>query len=187
MYVPCPSVIDANQAFEFLKSGNERYTQNNRSYKDDSVIERKCLVNGQYPFAVVLACSDSRTSPEIFFDQKLGNIFVIRNAGNIADSTALGSIEFAVEYLNVPLVVVVGHGKCGAVTAAYQGAEVEGELKSIINMIRLSCSDSKDEDEAIKDNIRYVVKIIEKNEKIKRHNATVVGAYYDIKTGIVSW
>ena len=126
MYKPYQSVKDAAQAVELLKKGNERYLQGNFSDKSDYASERDILAGGQHPFAAVLTCSDSRTPPEIFFDQRLGDIFVVRNAGNIADPTALGSIEYAVEHLKVPLVAVVGHGKCGAVIAAHNGAEPGG-------------------------------------------------------------
>jgi carbonic anhydrase len=95
-------------------------------------------VGGQHPFAVILGCADSRVSPELLFDQGLGDLFVIRVAGNIADDAVLGSIEYAVEHLGTRLVVVLGHEKCGAVSAAVEGGEAAGHLKALVAAIRPS-------------------------------------------------
>jgi carbonic anhydrase len=112
---------------------------------------------------------------------------VVRNAGNFADDTALGSIEYAVEHLKAPIIAVVGHGKCGAVIAAYQKAAVTGNLKTVLDRIQPVCSNSGDEEAAINDNVKYTVDVIKSNDVVKRMNVTVVGAYYDIKTGVIYW
>jgi carbonic anhydrase len=187
MYKPYNTVKTADEALALLKSGNERFVQGSLSNKSDYTEERKVLATGQHPYAVILTCSDSRTPPEILFDQKLGDLFVIRNAGNIADSVSLGSIEYAVEHLKSPLVVVAGHSKCGAVIAAYQGAALGGNLQTVIDAIQPACSGCADEDDAIRSNINRTVKQISENEAIKRTGATVTGAYYNIETGVVSW
>ena len=187
MYDPYKSVTDSAQALALLKSGNERYVQNNLSAKGDYAAERAALAAGQHPFAIVLTCSDSRTAPEIFFDQKLGDIFVVRIAGNIAEPAGLGSIEYAAEHLKAPLVAVVGHKKCGAVTAAYQNADAHGNLKSVLDRIKPVCASAKDEDEAVHLNVRRTVEQIKDNEVVKQNKVAVVGAYYDIESGLVSW
>ncbi|MCL2255093.1 MAG: carbonic anhydrase, partial [Lachnospiraceae bacterium] len=137
--------------------------------------------------AIVLACSDSRTPPEIFFDQKLGDLFTIRNAGNIADDSAIGSIEFAVSVLKVPLITVVGHNECGAVLAAYQNIGASGKLKVVLDSIKPALEGSKDENEAINANIINTVNKIKENNVVKEHHTAVLGAHYNIKTGVVNW
>ena len=109
--------IDFSSALQSLKAGNKRFVTGGLSPKNTYAEDRKALCEGQHPFAVVLCCSDSRVAPEIIFDQKLGDLFVIRNAGNVIDKHVLGSIEYAVEHLGTSLVVVMGHSCCGAVTA----------------------------------------------------------------------
>lgn len=154
--------------------------------RDTNAADRNVLKDGQKPFAVVLTCSDSRVSPEIYFDQKLGDIFVVRNAGDIADAAALGSIEYAVEHLKAPLVVVAGHSKCGAVTAAVQGGHFPDNLQFILDNIKDTVQ-SNDVDTAIHENIDGVVAKIQANEIVEEAEVTVVGAYYDIETGKISW
>ena len=184
---PYNTVTDAAQALRLLKEGNERYLREQLSDKGNYAEEREALAKGQRPFAVVLTCSDSRTPPEIFFDQKLGDLFTIRVAGNIAGPSCLGSIEYAVERLKTPLVVVAGHSECGAVIAAYRGAEAGGNLKIILDRIRSACGGSASEEDAIRDNIRHTVEQIRNNEVVARCRAVVAGAYYDIRSGVVSW
>jgi len=187
MYSPYKSVTDAAQALALLQSGNARFAQNKLAAKDDYAAERALLTEGQHPFAVVLTCSDSRTPPEIFFDQKLGDLFVVRNAGNIAEPAALGSIEYAVAHLHPPLVAVIGHSQCGAVCAAYQNTADAGHLQTVLEKIRPACAASQNEDEAIRSNIRQTVAQIRDNAVIKQKNATVAGGYYDLATGQVTW
>ena len=114
----------SDKALDLLKSGNARFVSGALTPKDDYATLREKLSAGQHPFAVVLCCSDSRIAPEIIFDQKLGDLFVIRNAGNVVDEEVLGSIEYAVEHLETSLVVVMGHAACGAVTATYNGDDL---------------------------------------------------------------
>ena len=184
---PGTAVTDPAVALQYLKDGNQRYLDNNGIQRNTNASDRNVLADGQKPFAVIVTCSDSRVSPEIYFDQKLGDIFVIRNAGNIADATALGSIEYAVDHLKSPLVVVVGHSSCGAVTAAVQGGTFPDNLQSILTTIKVSIGSDTDVDTAIHDNINSVVSKIQNDEVIQDNNATVVGAYYDIATGKITW
>lgn len=182
---PGEQVSDWQTALKYLEDGNRRYIENQTIERNTNQSDRTILKDGQNPFAVIVTCSDSRVSPEIYFDQRLGDIFVIRNAGNIADATALGSIEYAVEHLNVPLVVVVGHSSCGAVAGALQGGEYSRNLQTIIDTIIPAIDDSDNLDSAIRSNIDYTAKLIRENETIMTTGAIVISAYYDIETGMV--
>jgi carbonic anhydrase len=141
----------------------------------------------QNPFAVILTCSDSRVAPEIFFDQRLGDIFVIRNAGNVADTEGLGSIEYAIEHLKTKLVVVCGHSKCGAVTAAYKGGEFPPNIKRIVDLINPAVQKGGDLEKVVHNNVESMVARVKADDMIKRMGVTVIGAYYDIHTGEVEW
>src|SRR6476661_5513416 len=112
------AALSADDALAKLMAGNQRYTRHKEQHPDESLARRKELIGGQHPFAIVLGCADSRVSPELLFDQGLGDLFVIRVAGNIADDAILGSIEYAIEHLGAKLILVLGHEKCGAVSAA---------------------------------------------------------------------
>ena len=172
----------------YLKDGNVRYLKNQVITRKTHLRDREMLQEGQNPFAVIITCSDSRVAPEIYFDQKLGDIFVIRNAGNIADTTVLGSMEYAVKYLKVPLVVVAGHSRCGAVTGALiSGSKYPKNLNSIINTISPIVKNCETLDEAIRANIHHVVKIIRQNTVIKELGTKVLGAYYNIESGEVTF
>ena len=184
---PEERVGDWRTALQYLADGNLRYADNRTMARDTNARDRNVLKDGQKPFAVVVTCSDSRVSPEIYFDQKLGDIFVIRNAGNIADATALGSIEYAVGHLHTPLVVVVGHSRCGAVSGAYNGGEFPGNLRTILDNIGNSIRNSGSLEAAIHDNVSSAVRHIVENEVVLEKGAKVVGAFYDIETGKVSF
>ena len=130
--------VSPQRAMELLKEGNKRFSQGQFAAKDLSPGRRQLLAGGQKPFAVVVCCSDSRVPPELVFDQGLGDLFVVRVAGNVVDPVVLGSVEYAVEHLHAPLVVVLGHESCGAVQAAVDGGEAPGEIGSIVRKIRPS-------------------------------------------------
>jgi carbonic anhydrase len=187
IHQPTELIEDANMALQMLKDGNERYLKGTLIEKTDYKEERAALVSGQKPFAVILTCSDSRVAPEIFFDQKLGDIFVIRNAGNIADKTVLGSIEYAVEHLKSRLVVVCGHGKCGAVTAACSDGELPPNIKHIVEHIKPAVKMGGDIDQVVHNNVKVMVGQVKADEIVKHLGVTVVGAYYDIQSGEVKW
>ena len=187
IHQPGELIEDAQAALQMLKEGNERYLKGQLISKSSHKADREVLSTGQKPFAVVVTCSDSRAVPEIFFDQKLGDIFIIRNAGNIADATTLGSIEYAVEHLKTKLVVVCGHSKCGAVTAAHSGGHLPPNIQHIVNYIKPAVARGGDVDKAIHNNVEEMVKRVKADEIIKHLGATVIGAYYDIHTGEVIW
>lgn len=180
-------IKDADEALAFLKEGNKRFVKNKLRKHTTQKKSRRVLAKGQKPFAVVLCCSDSRVAPEIFFDQRLGDIFVIRNAGNVVDPVVLGSIEYSVEHLKSPLVVVVGHKSCGAVTTACGDDEVPENIASIVNIIKKSITKKASIDEVVHGHALKMAEEVKKDKIIKECNATVKAAYYDIETGVVSW
>lgn len=188
MHQPNELIQDAAQALAMLKEGNERYVKGELANKDGYTADREVLKDGQKPFAVIVTCADSRVAPEIFFDQKLGDIFVIRNAGNVCDPTALGSLEYAVEHLGTRLIVVCGHSKCGAVTAAVAGGELPPNLQQIIDHIKPAAARSDgDVDKAIHANVDEMVAVVKADDIVGQFGATVAGAHYDVHTGEVSW
>ena len=137
-------IASPDVAKQLLIEGNGRFTSGKPLSKDLSSTRRGDLMrNGQHPFAVIVSCSDSRVPPELLFDQALGDLFVVRVAGNVVTPVELGSIEYAVEHLKTPLVVVLSHKDCGAVTAAVQGGETHGSIGAIIEKIKPSVDRAK--------------------------------------------
>ena len=178
---------NTQQALNLLKEGNARFISGSLTPKDDYALLREKLSAGQHPFAVVLCCSDSRVAPEIIFDQKLGDLFVIRNAGNIVDEEVLGSIEYAVEHLETPLVVVMGHASCGAVTATCQGGDLPSHIFDLTKRIKPSIDTYCCIDDNSKRHARRMVQLIEEDEIIHHVGAKVVAAFYDLQSGKVDW
>lgn len=184
------------QALKELTEGNKRYASSKQSHPNQSTERRNEVAKGQKPFAVIVGCSDSRIPPEIIFDQGLGDLFVIRVAGNIVDDVALGSIEYAVSHLGSQLVVVLGHSKCGAVTATVQGGEAHGHIGSIVRAIAPAVERAKAEtgdltDNSIRANALLVADQIKSSkpilsEMIQNGKIEVVSAYYDIDSGKVT-
>ena len=128
--------MKGDEAFTKLQDGNKRFVSGSLSQKDIGDSRRKELSKGQSPAAIVVACSDSRVSPELIFDQGLGDVFVVRVAGNVLDPISLGSIEYAAEHLHTPLLIILGHEKCGAVSAAVDAkGKPEGNIGAIIKKI----------------------------------------------------
>lgn len=161
-----------------LMDGNKRFVSGNLSQKDLGEARRKELAGGQHPFAIVVTCSDSRVSPEIVFDEGLGDIFVVRVAGNVLDPVALGSIEYAAEHLHAPLLILLGHEKCGAVSAAMdEKGEPEGNIGAIIKKILPAVKKakakggSKDEilNAAIRENVSLSYKTIREKSPVLKH------------------
>jgi carbonic anhydrase len=188
-----------NEALQKLMDGNKRFVSSSLAQKDLSAKKREELAKGQKPFATVLTCSDSRVPPEILFDQGLGDIFIVRVAGNIVDPIALGSIEYAAEHLNAPLLIILGHSKCGAVKATLESkGKPEGNIGAIVKKIMPAVDTAKKkggtQDEiletAIKENVKNVYADVMKNSKIIPHlveegKLTIVAGEYDITTGKV--
>ncbi|HEY6011635.1 MAG TPA: carbonic anhydrase [Nitrospirota bacterium] len=187
----------ADEALKQLLDSNQ-HCVTGKLVQHDIVTRRSELVKGQHPSAVVLSCSDSRVPPELIFDQGLGDIFVVRVAGNVVDAVTLGSIEYAVEHLNTPLIIVMGHDKCGAVSAAVQGGAPEGNIGSIVAKIAPSVNKAKaagkkgDDllDAAIIENVRSVTANLTKDSAIIKHlveekKVKIVPAKYNLVSGKV--
>ena len=136
--------LPADRALARLMEGNRRYARHKEQHPDESLAHRKELEGSQHPFAVILSCSDSRVPPELIFDQGLGDLFVIRVVGDVAANDELGSIEYAAEHLHTKLIVVLGHEKCGGITAAVEGAAEAGHLKYLISAIQPSVEETRD-------------------------------------------
>lgn len=181
-------VTTADEAMKFLQEGNDRFVNDKSELRNVSSERRNQLKDGQSPYAVIVSCSDSRVTPTTIFNAGLGEIFDIRLAGNIVDDDALGSIEYGAEHLQCPLIVVMGHQSCGAVTATYnkvvKGEEVTGHIEDIVEKIQPSVKTDGTIDDAIHNNINAVVKEISQDEIISHLISTgkvkVMGAYYDL-------
>jgi carbonic anhydrase len=131
-----PVAVGSEAALAKLKAGNDRFVSSDVSAGKPTAAKRAETANAQHPFAIILGCADSRVTPEIIFDQNIGDLFVIRTAGNLVDDHALGSIEYAVEHLGVRLVVVLGHESCGAVKAALADDHAAGHVQSLVRDIQ---------------------------------------------------
>jgi carbonic anhydrase len=188
IHQPEELIENAQTAFLMLREGNERYLKGELSDKGTYQADRNFLKDGQNPFAAILTCADSRVPPEIFFDQKLGDIFVVRNAGNIADTTALGSLEYAVEILKVRLIVVCGHTQCGAVMAAcFHNHDLPPNLKRITDHIKPAIEQGGDVGKVIHQHVAIMVEQIKADEVVQHLGVQVIGACYDVLTGEVQW
>ena len=185
------------QALKLLESGNARFAKGSLACKPSSSSQRANLAEGQRPFAVIVGCADSRTSPEIVFDQPLGTLFVVRSAGNLVEPCDMGSIEYAVEHLGARLVVVLGHERCGAVAAAVAGGHAPGHIATLLQKIAPAVKASKGKkgdavDNAVIENAEMVAAQIRKsNPSLKSmahgEEVTVVAARYDLDSGEVAW
>jgi carbonic anhydrase len=186
--------VSADEALNRLKAGNERFANNKVSAGKPVAARRAETAQAQHPFAIIVGCADSRTAPEIIFDQNIGDLFVIRTAGNLVDDYALGSIEYAVEHLGTRLIVVLGHERCGAVTAALSGGSAPGHINSLVRDIQpaVAASRGKEGDaltNAIHENDAEVAAKIRKQAELGEVAAQVrvVEGYYDLDTGKVEW
>lgn len=185
-------VSSSDEALQILKEGNARFATDKSVLRNINAERRESLKNGQNPYAVIVSCSDSRVTPTTVFNAGLGELFDIRLAGNVVDDDALGSIEYAVEHLNTPLIVVMGHQSCGAVTATYnevvKGEKVSGNMESFVKKITPSVNKNGTIDDAIHTNVDMVVKEISEDKGIKtlidQGKVKVVGAYYDLNGNV---
>lgn len=201
-------MVTAGSALDRLKAGNQRFVDGNLNSESlASPARRNTLVGDQKPFAIILGCSDSRVPGEMIFDQGLGDLFVIRVAGNIVAPSQIGSVEFAAENFGCQLVVVLGHSKCGAVSATLEQLQHSEEtrsknLRSIVDRISPSVeglleSDLKDNPEALLEaavgaNIRASVKQLRQGSDILKQlvesrELLIVGAEYSLQTGVVNF
>ena len=188
------AVVNPDSALATLKKGNAAYIGNPVSSGKATEKAREESLNSQHPIAAIVTCSDSRTAPEIIFNQNLNRLFVIRTAGNVVDDIGLGSVEYAVEHLGVRLIVVMGHQNCGAVKAAIAGGNVPAHINSIVNQIKPVVTEAKQETGDLLAN-SIQLNAIRVAEKIRHDSALktisnavkVVPAVYSLKTGKVQW
>jgi len=195
--------MSPEEAVGKLKEGNERYAAGQPQYPRQTR-ERRALTagQGQHPFATILSCSDSRAPVEFIFDQGIGDLFVVRVAGNVAATDEIGSIEYAVDHLATPLVVVLGHSQCGAVTAVVENAKVPPNIANLVAPIKPAAAKAKAANPeaakealiaaAIKDNVHQAMEDLFQKSSIIRaqvqaKKARVIGALYDLDTGQVEW
>jgi carbonic anhydrase len=186
--------VSADQALEKLKQGNQRNTTGRVEAAGRDAARRRELVSGQRPFAVILGCADSRIVPEIIFDTGIGDLFVIRVAGNIADAATIASIEYAVAHLGTRLVVVLAHESCGAVTAAINEASPDGHLTQLFSLISpaIDPSAAVDVDQTARRNARLTAKrLTDKSdiisESVRNDGVKVIPAFYRLETGQVDF
>ncbi|MDP1834794.1 MAG: carbonic anhydrase [Chlamydiales bacterium] len=184
--------VTPKEALQLLVDGNERYVQERLLHPNRSQESRRLVALKQAPFAIILGCSDSRASPEILFDQGIGDLFVVRVAGNVVGPIELDSIGYSALTLGSSLVLVLGHERCGAIDAVLHG-NTKG-IEAVADLIQPSINASKKQtgdpwENAIKANVRHVVAEIRKypplDNLIKLGRLEVVGGYYDMGSGKV--
>jgi carbonic anhydrase len=201
--------LAAEAALQQLKAGNDRYVLDHVEHPHEGAQRRVDLSIAQHPFAIVLGCADSRVVPELIFDQGVGDLFVLRIAGSIADDAVIASIEFAVEHLGTRLVVVLGHERCGAIMAAINHDVSEGKLNSLMTYIEPALKAGQQlEDDAvsktgsnnggdtvgkiIKTHVNLMVKTLQStapilSQEVRSGTLKIVPAYYQLATGMVDF
>jgi carbonic anhydrase len=191
---PTTPSVGPDEALTRLKAGNERFAKSKVSAGKPVAARRAETAQDQHPFAIIVGCADSRTAPEIIFDQSIGDLFVIRTAGNLVDDYALGSIEYGVEHLGARLIVVLGHERCGAVTAAIGSASAPGHINSLVRDIQPAVIATKGKEgdalaNAIHENDALVAAKIRKQAQLGElaSQVQIVEGYYDLDTGKVEW
>ena len=186
-----------DQAMQKLTEGNKRFVTGLLSASHDVASRRSVVAKAQHPFAVIVGCSDSRVPPEFVFDQGLGDLFVVRLAGNAVDDFAVGSIEYALEHLGTTLVVVLGHKRCGAVGAALEQGKVEAHLEGLVKAIAPAVEKARGKEgdvweNAIKENALMAAAALQASEPViaplvNAGKVRIVAAYYDLDTGVVTF
>lgn len=189
--------ILATDNLQKLIDGNKRYVASKPLHPNQNTERRNEIAKMQNPLAIILSCSDSRVPPEIIFDQGLGDLFVIRNAGNVLNDEVIGSIEYAVEHLNVPLIVVMAHKRCGAVTAATKDILTNTHIDSIIKAIKPAVDEAKNMqgdivENATKLNLKIIIDKLKTSkpvleEFLKEGKLSIIGAFYDLDSGCVEF
>ncbi|WP_199444096.1 carbonic anhydrase [Umezawaea beigongshangensis] len=199
---PRATELTAEQAWRTLAEGNARFVSGHQRHPHESLRWRESLVDGQHPFAVVLGCADSRVAPELVFDEGLGDLFVIRAAGEVLDTSVVGSIEYAVEHLSVPLIVVLGHEKCGAVSATIDvvrgTGSVSGDISTLVRSVEPAVRATPANPDAaaflaacVAEQARRTAAILQERSDIisgavAEHGVQVVAATYELTTGKVT-
>lgn len=198
--------VSPDQVLKDLMAGNQHYASGHMVFPHQSPERRTEVAGTQHPVAVIVGCSDSRVSPEIVFDEGIGDLFVVRTAGNRLDDLVLASIEYAVDHLGCTLVVVMGHERCGAITAAIDAEKEpagnhgndadDSHVPVLLHLLQDAVTKAKNEpgdrvDNTVVENIRLVTRDLPKQSpllagKIKAGTLQVVGVRYDLDSGVVS-
>ena len=185
--------MNADEALRILIEGNTRFVTG-KTHAKDFAKERAELVSGQKPKVAMVSCSDSRVAPELIFDAGLGEIFPVRNAGNVVSDIDLGTLEYGIVHLHIPLLVVMGHQKCGAVTAAYDEHKegnitaIMEKIKPAIQKVKKDAERTKEIEHAITENIKNVVAEIRKKSEIiakaeRDGKIKIIGMKYSLENG----
>jgi carbonic anhydrase len=192
-----PARLTPDEALKRLKQGNARFVNDMPREAELGSKRRIALAQGQAPVAVILTCSDSRAAPEVVFDKGLGTLFVVRVAGNVGGPEVYASIEYALAELKTPLVVVLGHTRCGAVEAAIKGKALpSAHLKRLVGLVHTGGHVAGDKDAvldaAVRNNVRHQSRLLTSQSEIIRDfttggRARIVPAVYDLRTGVVEW
>lgn len=190
-----PQSLSPNAALQKLMAGNQRFVQHQPQYPDQTQARLQEVAQAQHPFATILSCADSRVPAEIIFDQGIGDLFDVRIAGNIATPEAVGSIEYAVALLGTPVLMVLGHERCGAVTAAVQNQALLGDIGSFVKAIKPAVERVKDKsgdtvENAVVANVHYQIERLKRSpllsERLQSGEFNIVGGRYDLDTGNVT-
>lgn len=195
---PEATVTNPDQALKRLKEGYQRWVAGAMTRPNQTADRRAEVAKGQQPFAIVFGCVDSRVPPELVFDRGLGDLLVVRTAGHAIDNAALGSVEFGVEELGIPLVMVLGHQKCGAVAATIEavekGAKPHGQIGALVAAIKPAVEKVKGQpgdllDNAVRANVALTVGKLRRSkilaEFLAKGKVKIVGARYELGTGAV--
>ena len=187
----------AGKALDALIEGNRRFAAGASAHPHYDPGRRSEVAKGQHPRAAIVACSDSRVGPEIVFDQGLGDIFVVRTAGNLIDAIGLGSLEYAADHLGVPLIAVMGHSRCGAFRAAAETNAAPGRLSVIAAALAPAIEKAKGSpgnlvDAAAREHVKSTVAMLKACESVikapvEEGRLRIVGAFYDIERGTVEF
>jgi len=191
------SKLTADSVLVELKTGNLHHVRHQYQHPHETVARQRELVQEQHPHAEILSCADSRVPPEIIFDQGLGDLFVVRVAGNVATDAEIGSLEYGAEHLHIPLLVVLGHESCGAVTAAVQGGEAKGHIATLLNLIKPAVDKSRaiagdPVANSVRINVQMVVQQLRSStpilsELVAEGKLRILGGVYSLETGEVTW
>jgi carbonic anhydrase len=183
--------LEAKQALDALLAGNNRFVASKLAHPNSDAPARAALVANQKPFAIIISCSDSRVSPNILFDQGLGDLFEIRLAGNVASEFAIESIEYAIEHLGPKLILVMSHSNCGAVTACFESKGSSNAYKNLMLEISPAVEENNTLEGAIIANAKNTAKKLATvsstiSEYVKKHKVEIYTAHYNLKSGVVS-
>jgi len=187
--------MTAHDALSRLKEGNQRFVENQLENIAVDQVTKDELVKGQSPYAIILSCADSRVVPELMFNTGMGELFVVRVAGNVANTSSLASMEYAVAHLGTQLIVVLGHQNCGAVTAAVEGGDNGPNINHLLEHIKPAIkgsSDPKAVDEIIRKNAELTTNVITGDSEIIKKavdggKVDIIPAYYHLDTGEVEF